>query len=65
MKAHVVIELHMLDYETGLWCPTCALPSVCQLSVATVDPEDLRMFGRLVWRVCDDCGTLRPVTEET
>jgi hypothetical protein len=56
----VIVEIHLLDVETGLWCPHCLLPSVIAVHLAGVNPTTLQIVMRWTSIYCDDCGANLP-----
>lgn len=52
----VTIEAHVLETETGIWCPSCSLPSAIRRTVALVWPTSLVVFARFEGTFCTDCG---------
>lgn len=53
----IVIEGHILgDWEHGIWCPTCALPSAHQVTILWAYRHNLSPAGRCHMTVCTDCG---------
>lgn len=55
-RAGYVLECHVLNVETGLWCPECALPSGVEVAIALVAPETLLVLRRVTEARCHDCG---------
>lgn len=51
----VTLEAHTLDIRTGLWCDSCALPSVVEADIALVWQRSLRVFGRFTKSICMEC----------
>lgn len=52
----VTFEAHELDTRTGIWCPTCALPSVVEVDVALVLADTLHVLHRVTGSLCESCG---------
>jgi hypothetical protein len=53
---HLVVELHILDIESGIWCPVCLVPSMVEVTWAGADPDSLKVRVRGVSTFCDGCG---------
>lgn len=56
MAIVVQFEVHVIDRRTGLWCDTCALPSVVEVDAALVNHRTLTVIARSTCWTCTDCG---------
>lgn len=54
----ISLELHVVDVQTGHWCPWCALPSAVAVTFAVVDSATLQIVGRKVETICDECDQM-------
>lgn len=50
------IEAHIIDVEQGGWCDTCLLPSVISATGLIANADTLKVLGRCVQTLCDECG---------
>lgn len=58
MADEIVIENTIGDLmETGLWCPSCALPSAVRVEVLWFERDTLKLAFTSTVVVCEECCT--------
>lgn len=64
--ASLLLEVHVIDRRTGVWCDHCLLPSVVEIDASLVNPSTLHVLARSTCWACHDCGRggTRPRTTE-
>lgn len=53
--AELVVEIHLTDVDSGIWCDTCALPSAVTVHYALADATTLKTAGFGQTTFCPDC----------
>lgn len=58
MAATFTFEAHPVETRTGLWCPTCLLPSAVSVTVAIAASDSLEVLTRATGEHCTTCDRL-------
>lgn len=51
----VHLEVHVLDWRSGLWCDRCLLPSAVEVTIALVSADSLKVMRTINRTVCPEC----------